>query len=62
MSLFEMNEGDMVVRFVTSLGAIDIKMFPEHTPKTVENFVGLARSGYYTGTIFHRVIKDFMVQ
>jgi peptidyl-prolyl cis-trans isomerase A (cyclophilin A) len=63
--------------FKTTVGNIRVKLIPEHAPKTVENFVGLAtgkkewrdpRSGdtksepLYDGTIFHRVIKDFMIQ
>lgn len=46
----------------TNQGDIEIKMFPEVAPKTVENFVGLATKGYYDGIIFHRVIKQFMIQ
>ena len=37
-------------------------LFPEKAPKTVENFVTHAKNGYYNGLIFHRVIKDFMIQ
>ena len=39
-----------------------MRLFPEHAPKAVENFVGNARSGYYEGIIFHRVIPKFMIQ
>ncbi|ORZ40216.1 peptidyl-prolyl cis-trans isomerase cyp15 [Catenaria anguillulae PL171] len=46
----------------TTLGDITIKLFPDHTPKTVENWVGHARGNYYCNHLFHRVIKDFMVQ
>jgi peptidylprolyl isomerase len=46
----------------TNQGNIEIKMFPEYAPKTVENFVGLVKKGYYNGLIFHRVIKGFMLQ
>lgn len=46
----------------TSMGEITIQLFPEEAPKTVENFVGLARKGYYDGIIFHRVISNFMIQ
>ncbi|OCB88921.1 peptidyl-prolyl cis-trans isomerase [Sanghuangporus baumii] len=46
----------------TSEGDIHIRLFPEHAPKAVENFVGHARSGYYEGVIFHRVIPKFMIQ
>lgn len=44
----------------TTMGDIHLKLFPEHVPKTVENFVGLVRKGYYEDIIFHRVIKKFV--
>ncbi|KAJ3242477.1 hypothetical protein HDU81_003185 [Chytriomyces hyalinus] len=46
----------------TSYGDIFVRLFPEHAPKAVENFVGLAKKGYYDGVIFHRVITSFMIQ
>ena len=46
----------------TNMGTIEIELFAEQTPKTVENFVGLSEKGYYNGVIFHRVIKNFMIQ
>jgi cyclophilin family peptidyl-prolyl cis-trans isomerase len=46
----------------TSEGAIELELFPEEAPKTVENFTKLASEGYYDGLTFHRVIPDFMVQ
>lgn len=46
----------------TNRGAVTINLFPELAPKTVENFVGLAKDDYYNGIIFHRVISDFMIQ
>jgi cyclophilin family peptidyl-prolyl cis-trans isomerase len=46
----------------TSKGVIVIELFASKAPITVNNFVFLARDGYYNGTSFHRVIKDFMVQ
>ncbi|USK72561.1 peptidylprolyl isomerase [Peribacillus asahii] len=46
----------------TTLGDIKIKLFPEVAPKAVENFLTHAENGYYEGIIFHRVIKDFMIQ
>jgi len=46
----------------TSMGTIEIQMFRGDAPKTVENFVQLARKGYYNGIIFHRVIDQFMIQ
>mgnify|MGYP001157839210 CR=1 FL=1 len=46
----------------TNKGDIELVLFEELVPKTVANFVGLAKKGYYDGVIFHRVIKDFMIQ
>ena len=48
--------------FETSRGAIVVDLFPKDAPKTVNNFVFLARDGFYDGTVFHRVLPDFMVQ
>ena len=42
--------------------AIDITFYPQDAPKTVENFVTLAKKGYYNGLTFHRVVPDFVVQ
>ncbi|RHW36831.1 peptidylprolyl isomerase [Lysinibacillus yapensis] len=58
----ELNPGEVLVEMNTTLGSIKIKLFPEHAPKTVENFLGHAKSGYYNGIVFHRVITDFMIQ
>ena len=46
----------------TNKGAIVIEFFAEEAPKTVENFVSLSKKGFYDGVIFHRVIKEFMIQ
>src|SRR3989344_794017 len=46
----------------TSQGNIELKLFPDVAPLACENFIGLVEKGYYNGLIFHRVIKDFMVQ
>jgi peptidyl-prolyl cis-trans isomerase B (cyclophilin B) len=46
----------------TSHGAIELELFDEDAPKTVENFRKLAADGFYDGVIFHRVIRDFMIQ
>ncbi|OGG16549.1 peptidylprolyl isomerase [Candidatus Gottesmanbacteria bacterium RIFCSPHIGHO2_02_FULL_40_24] len=46
----------------TSYGNFQIELFAENTPVTVNNFVVLARDGFYNGTPFHRIIKDFMIQ
>src|SRR5256886_7465870 len=46
----------------TNHGAVEIELFDEDAPKTVENFKKLAAEGFYDGVIFHRVISDFMIQ
>jgi len=46
----------------TNQGPIEIEFFDEDAPKTVDNFLKLSRDGYYDGLIFHRIIKDFMIQ
>ena len=46
----------------TNHGAVELELFDEDAPKTVENFRKLAGDGFYNGVIFHRVIKDFMIQ
>eukprot|EP00761_Pharyngomonas_kirbyi_P001611 gb/GECH01001615.1/.p1 GENE.gb/GECH01001615.1/~~gb/GECH01001615.1/.p1 ORF type:complete len:163 (+),score=31.10 gb/GECH01001615.1/:1-489(+) len=50
------------VRYQTSMGDIEIELYYNHAPKSCENIAGLAERGYYNGVIFHRVIKDFMIQ
>ena len=55
-------KNDTVAVIKTNLGDIKVKFFPEHAPKAVENFITHAKNGYYNGIIFHRVIKDFMIQ
>jgi peptidyl-prolyl cis-trans isomerase B (cyclophilin B) len=49
-------------RMETDKGTIDLELYPQHAPKTVNNFVFLAREGFYDGLAFHRVIANFMVQ
>jgi peptidyl-prolyl cis-trans isomerase B (cyclophilin B) len=46
----------------TNHGAIELELFDADAPKTVENFVKLSKDGFYDGLIFHRVIRDFMIQ
>ncbi len=46
----------------TNHGPIELELFEEDAPKTVDNFVKLSRDGYYDGLVFHRVIRDFMIQ
>ena len=50
------------VTIETSRGTIEIELFPQHAPRTVNNFVFLARDGFYDGVGFHRVIANFMIQ
>jgi cyclophilin family peptidyl-prolyl cis-trans isomerase len=57
-----MSDSTTVAIIKTNMGTIEIELFANQTPKTVENFVGLADKGYYNGVIFHRVIKNFMIQ
>jgi len=52
----------MNITLQTNKGAIGIEMMEKDAPKTVANFLKLAKSGFYDGTKFHRVIKDFMIQ
>jgi cyclophilin family peptidyl-prolyl cis-trans isomerase len=51
-----------VVELKTNKGTITIELFPDKAPKSVENFLAYAESGFFDGTIFHRVIRDFMIQ
>jgi cyclophilin family peptidyl-prolyl cis-trans isomerase len=53
---------DPLVRITTSLGVIELELYPAKAPKTVENFLHYANSGFYNGTVFHRVIAGFMIQ
>ena len=49
-------------KITTSMGELIVQLFPSQAPKTVKNFVSLAEDHYYDGTIFHRVIPEFMIQ
>lgn len=51
-----------MVEMKTSAGTIVIELYPEKAPKTVENFLQYVKDGFYAGTIFHRVIPEFMIQ
>mmetsp|Transcript_10594 Transcript_10594/g.13417 ORF Transcript_10594/g.13417 Transcript_10594/m.13417 type:complete len:172 (-) Transcript_10594:371-886(-) len=50
------------VKFETSIGTFVIELYYKHAPRTCYNIAALANAGYYNNTIFHRVIRDFMVQ
>ncbi len=51
-----------VVDFETTAGCFAVELYANHAPITCRNFLELAKMGYYNDTIFHRVIKDFMIQ
>lgn len=53
---------DPVVRFETSAGNFEVTLYPDKAPVTVKNFLTLVEQEHYNGTIFHRVIKNFMIQ
>lgn len=46
----------------TSMGNFTVELYSQHAPRTVRNFIDLAKKGYYDGVIFHRIIRDFMIQ
>ena len=50
------------VSMKTDRGDIELALYPQHAPQTVNNFVFLIREGFYNGLLFHRVISDFMIQ
>ncbi len=50
------------VKIETTRGDINLELYPQHAPKTVNNFVFLAGEGFYNGVLFHRVISNFMIQ
>ena len=58
----EVQDNEVKIVMHTNKGDMTLKLFPEHAPKTVENFVTHAKNGYYDGISFHRVINDFMIQ
>ncbi|MDR2833946.1 MAG: peptidylprolyl isomerase [Streptococcaceae bacterium] len=58
----KVGDNEYLIEMETTEGNIQIRLFPKYAPLTVENFVTHAKDGYYDGTIFHRVIQDFMIQ
>ncbi|BGP54041.1 hypothetical protein JCM8202_003040 [Rhodotorula sphaerocarpa] len=50
------------VALETSMGQVTFELYDQHAPQTCRNFVELANRGYYNGTVFHRIIADFMIQ
>jgi peptidyl-prolyl cis-trans isomerase B (cyclophilin B) len=55
-------ESTYIASMETTRGTIELELYPEHAPRTVNNFVFLAREGFYDGVLFHRVIPDFVIQ
>lgn len=62
LGLANANADTTTVKLETDLGVITVELFPDEAPVTVENFLSYVRSGFYNGTIFHRVIPGFVVQ
>ena len=56
------DEDTTLIKIYTTQGEIELKLFDDKAPETTKNFILYAESGKYNGTIFHRVIKDFMIQ
>lgn len=56
------NYNGTIATIHTNLGDLKVKLFDDIAPKTVANFIELAETGYYNGVIFHRIIRDFMIQ
>ncbi len=54
--------GNPVVLLQTSMGDIKVELYPDKAPVTVENFLAYVKEGHYDGLVFHRVIRDFMIQ
>ncbi len=55
-------EKSYTINMETNRGTLEIELFPQHAPKTVNNFVFLTQEGYYDGVKFHRVINNFVIQ
>jgi len=60
--LYAQTPANPQVKFVTSAGEFVVELAADTAPNTVENFLGYVKSGHYTGTVFHRVINNFMIQ
>ena len=51
-----------LIQIDTPMGSFSVELYYQHAPKACKNFEGLAQKGYYDGTVFHRIIRDFMIQ
>lgn len=56
------SKGKEIAVIETNMGTIEVELFRTDAPKSVDNFIGLAKKGYYNGLIFHRVMDNFMIQ
>jgi len=61
MSNLAANE-NVIIKMVTNMGTIELELYADKAPITVENFTKYANDGFFNGTVFHRVINDFMIQ
>ena len=61
MSNLVANE-NVIIKMVTNMGTIELELYADKAPITVENFTKYANDGFFNGTVFHRVINDFMIQ
>lgn len=62
VSAFAQTKANPKLLITTSMGDIEVELYPDKAPVTVKNFLDYVKSGYYDGLIFHRVIKGFMIQ
>ena len=62
MTKANMTPSDNVAILESSLGNITLELFPQAAPKHVNSFLNLSKTGFYDGTIFHRIVKDFVIQ
>lgn len=62
LASFNLNAANPQVELKTSMGSITLELYPDKAPQTVENFLQYVKDGFYDGTIFHRVIPNFMIQ
>ena len=58
----ELDSKESTITIVTNMGSIELELTPKQAPETVKNFISYAQSGFFSGTIFHRVIPGFMIQ
>jgi cyclophilin family peptidyl-prolyl cis-trans isomerase len=62
VSLAKPKENNPIAVIKTNMGTFECELYKDDAPKTVENFIGLAKKGFYNGILFHRVIKGFVIQ